>query len=199
MQGLPESPLGERDQAVLQVIEDEALTSFTFDGLRRKLEAHPETLSRILGRLEEQGVVEKSEDGYTVTDKVRDYGPLRRLNVTEPSVPLLHTLLPYDVGAMGVVSELKGRWFGTLRWLGYSTGDDGMILKWITEDGGTQVDAKFSDRELTIEAKLHGGRDLNDAVRAAHQLVGYIARLYTRLGRSAPIMHYKTFGPSVAS
>jgi hypothetical protein len=198
---LDRSPDGllQRDQVVLQAIEDEELSAFTFDGLRRKLEAHPETLSRILGRLEERGVVERTTDGYRVAEKFREHGPIRRLNAIEPSVPLLRTLLPYDVAALDVVSELKGKWFGTLRWLGYSAGDDGMVLKWITEDGGTQVDAKFSERELTIEARLRGGKDLSDAVRAAHQLVGYIARAYSRLGHDTPVMHYTTFRNHSAS
>jgi DNA-binding MarR family transcriptional regulator len=60
LQGLPESySLSERDIDVLSFIDEENLSRFTFDGLKRRMGLHPETLSRILGRLEEEGLVKK--------------------------------------------------------------------------------------------------------------------------------------------
>ena len=54
-QGLPSSyPLSERDTDVLSLIDEEDLTMFTFDGLKRRLGLHPETLSRILSLLEQE-------------------------------------------------------------------------------------------------------------------------------------------------
>jgi DNA-binding MarR family transcriptional regulator len=53
----------ERDLSVLRLIGDEELTGFTFDGLKRRLGAHSETLSRTLDRLESEGIVEKGEQG----------------------------------------------------------------------------------------------------------------------------------------
>jgi DNA-binding IclR family transcriptional regulator len=59
-QGLPPYySLSERDTDVLSLIDEEGLTLFTFDGLKRRLGLHPETLSRILSRLEEEGIVKK--------------------------------------------------------------------------------------------------------------------------------------------
>src|SRR5207247_10415595 len=68
---LPNSLRSERDGAVLNLIEEEELTGFTFDGLRRKMGTHPETLSRILGRVQEDGRAEAAADGYRVTEKAR--------------------------------------------------------------------------------------------------------------------------------
>src|SRR5436309_15188687 len=68
---LPNSLRSERDGAVLNLIEEEELTGFTFDGLRRKMGTHTETLSRIHGRLHEAGLVEAAADGYRVTAKAR--------------------------------------------------------------------------------------------------------------------------------
>jgi hypothetical protein len=93
---------------------------------------------------------------------------------------LLRTLLPDDNTASDVVKNLKGRWFGNLRWLGFSEGDDGLSLKWVTEDGGIQVEARFLSDELIVEGKLHDGKKLTDAIRASHQLMGYIARASAR-------------------
>jgi len=177
---LPNSLRSERDGAVLNFIEEEELTGFTFDGLRRKMGAHPETLSRILGRLQEDGIVEAAADGYRVTEKARGVMVMHPLGTAPSRIPLLSTLLPYDIGVREIVSELKGRWFGTLRWIGYSENEEGTTLKWVTENGSVQIDARFSNGELHVEAKTAAGNTLNDAVRAAHELIGHISRIYSR-------------------
>ena len=65
-----------------------------------------------------------------------------------------------------------------MRWLGYSEDEKGTIMKWITEDGSIQVDAIFSRGELTIEGRIKEGKDLTDAIKASHQLMGYISKVY---------------------
>src|SRR5712691_3845539 len=154
------SPRSERDGAVLNFIEEEELSGFTFDGWRRKMGTHPETLSRILGRLQEDGIVEAAADGYRVTEKARGVMVMHPLG-TASRIPLLSTLLPYDIGVREIVSELKGRWFGTLRWIGYSENEEGTTLKWVTENGNVQIDARFSNGELHVEAKTSAGNTLN--------------------------------------
>ena len=52
-------------------------------------------------------------------------------------------------------------------------------MKWVTDDGKVQLDARFTPGELTIEARLLQGRELAAAVRAAHQLLAHISRSYT--------------------
>lgn len=169
-----------RDMEVLRVIEEEKLASFTFEGLKRRINTHSETLSRILYRLEEQEILEKANEGYRVTEKGKGLLGVHPLNSEEPRLMLLRTLLPPEMDMHRVFLDLKGRWFGTLRWLGYSKKGHGFVLKWITDDGGIQVDATFSPNALTVEGKLLEGKDLADAIRASHQLVGYVARLYSR-------------------
>lgn len=172
--------VADRDMAVLRVIEEEALTSFTFEGLKRRIGAHPETLSRILGRLEDQRILEKANEGYRVTEKGRGLFSLHPLNATEPRLTLLRTLLPPNTDAGQILSDLRGKWFGALRWLGHSSTQEEITLKWITEDGGLQIDARFSFDSLTVEGQLLHDRDLADAIRASHQLVGYVAKVYSR-------------------
>lgn len=182
-QDIPEFSISERDTNVLQLIGKEDLTGFTFEGLKKRLGVHPETLSRILYRLKDQGVVEKVVEGYRVTSKAKEYLRLEPLNTAEPRVHLLQTLPLPDVPVQEVVSNLRGKWFRMLRWLGYSDNDEGITLKWITEDGGIQVEVNFSEIELNIEAKMLWEQDLNIALRASYQLIGYISKLYSRLGR----------------
>ena len=184
--------LSGRDNEIVSAIEEEGLTSFSFDGLRRMTGAHPETLSRILDRLEEAGIVVKSPEGYIVAERSKEVLTVHPLGTTNSRVPLLHTLLPYDVDVRNIVSDLKGKWFGTLRWIGYSVGDEGTTLKWVTNDGGVHIDAKFFGGQLDIEAKVRAGREVSDAVRASHQLMSHVSSLYSRSRGKRRILQMRT-------
>jgi DNA-binding transcriptional ArsR family regulator len=184
-QGLPAPyPLSERDTDVLSLIDEEDLTTFTFDGLKRRLGLHPETLSRILSRLEQEGMVKKTPEGYRVTPKVTKL-KLHPTRDETSSVSLLQTFLPSNMLTPKLISELKGRWFGILRWLGISENSEGVTLKWVTEDGGVQIAANISGTALNIEAKFLSGANLDLALKAAYQLMAHIGKLYSgsRLAR----------------
>jgi DNA-binding transcriptional ArsR family regulator len=189
-----DSSLSETDTNVLNFIGDEGLTRFTFDGLKRRLGVHPETLSRTLSRLEDQGVIEKQTDGYRVTSKARKLPNSQTLGTKESSVPLLQTLLPPEVPVKQIVSDLAGKWFGDLRWLGYAKNSEGITLKWITEDGGIQVDATLSDGALNIDAKMLSENNINTALMASYQLIGYISRIYSKFGRIQHVAYFAFFG-----
>jgi hypothetical protein len=170
----------ERDAEVLRFLGEEDLLGFTFEGLRRRLGTHSETLSRILHRLEDQMILEKTSEGYHVTHKGKEMIGVKPMasSPTQHRVAILRTLLPYGRGSSDVVvSGLKGRWFGPLRWLGYSEDERGTTMKWVTEDGAVQIDAIFSEGELTIEGNVREGKDLTDAIRASYQLVGHLSRV----------------------
>jgi hypothetical protein len=170
----------ERDAEVLRFLGEEDLLGFTFEGLRRRLGTHSETLSRILHRLEDQMILEKTPEGYHVTHKGKEMigvKPLASSSSNQHRVAILRTLLPYTRGSSEVISSLKGRWFGPLRWLGYSEDERGTTMKWVTGDGAVQIDAIFSEGELTIEGNVREGKDLTDAIRASYQLVGHLSRV----------------------
>ena len=192
---LEESNLTPRDTGVVQAIMEEGLTVFTFDGLKRLLGLHQEKLSRIIDRLEEEGVLEKVPEGYTVTRKGNAMIP-RPLNSAQLPIPIVQSLLPRDIDIENIVSSLKGRWFGKLRWLGYTKNDEGVVLKWIAEEEGFQLDAKFTDNYLSIDAKVGETGKASEAVKAAHLLLGHVSRSYNpprQRGRIAsPIVYYST-------
>jgi DNA-binding transcriptional ArsR family regulator len=179
-----EFPFSERDTNVLDVIEEENLASFAFEGLKRRLGIHPETLSRVLYRLEDQGIVEKGVEGYKVTSKAKELLKLHSFSTSAPTMHLLQTLLPPNISIQQVVSNLKGKWFGVLRWLGYSKNNESITLKWITEDGGTIIAANFQPGQLGINAKMLWEKNLNVALQASYQLMGYIAKLLPNVGHS---------------
>ncbi len=177
-QSLPaDYSLSERDVDVLTLIENEDLAVFTFDGLKRRTGLHPETLSRILVRLEQEGIVKKGPEGYRVTPKITEL-KLSQLRKEEPTTPLIQTFLPSDLMTQQLILSLKGKWFGLLRWLGISENGQGVTLKWITEDGGIQIAANIQGTALNIEAKFLTNHNLNLALKASYQLMANIGKLY---------------------
>jgi DNA-binding transcriptional ArsR family regulator len=180
---LPDFSLGERDIDVLAVLREEDLATFSFEGLKRRLGLHPETLSRILLRLEQEGFVEKKIDGYGVTSRINEFLRTNPNYNGDSRVTLLKTFLPSDIPVARLVSDLRGRWFGFLRWLGLSDDGGSVTLKWITEDGGIQVEAHISETALTIEAKFLQEKNMNTALKACYQLLNHISQLCSPLRR----------------
>jgi len=191
-----DSSISPRDGKVLEAIQHERFSVFTFHGLRRLLGIHQETLSRTLDRLEDKGFVEKVSDGYRMTEQGEHLS--HPVNMESPAVPLVQTLLPPDVNVDVLVSGLKGHWFGKLRWMGYSKNEDGTILKWITDEEGIQVDARFTDNFLTIEARLAEGMDPSHAINASYQLLSHISRLYNPVKRAKNIVTPVAYHPGLA-
>ena len=196
--GSPDFPeLSQRDAELVRAIEEAGLSVFTFDGIRRITGTHPETLSRTLGRLEEGGVVVRTPEGYSVTGRAKEKPGLRPVGDVSRAVPVLHTCLPYDASEGKIIAALKGRWFDNIRWVGMAADEDGVLMKWVTDDGTAIIDARFTSGQLDVEAKVARDSDLPKAVRAAHQLVGRISRLYSspRPGGRVALMQIGHFPP----
>ncbi|MGC2288244.1 MAG: hypothetical protein WA688_00095 [Thermoplasmata archaeon] len=106
-----------------------------FNGLRRKLRAHPESLARALRRLEREGLVERADGGYR---------PLSD-GTFEPGVAPhdLHSIarieLPRNLDEAAVFGRLAGRWFGSLRWVGIVEQPGRRLLAWARRDGYGEV------------------------------------------------------------
>jgi DNA-binding transcriptional ArsR family regulator len=168
--------LSERDADVLALIENEELAMFTFDGLKRRTGLHSETLSRVLSRLEQEGIIKKEPEGYTVTPKITSLKHSKPKS-EESTTPLVQTFLPSDLMTRQLIFALKGKWFGLLRWVGMSENSQGVTLKWITEDGGIQIAASIQGTALSIEAKFLTNNNLNVALKASYQLMAIIGKL----------------------
>ena len=167
------------DLNVLDAFDDSA-SNFAFQGLKRKLGIHQETLSRALRRLESDQLVEHTEDGYRLT--------LRGLAVTGKSpkggarsLRILETYLPSDIEASELISKLKYTWFSALRWFGYKETGEGAILTWLTEDGNTQIKAHFQGARLFIEIDSDDDEKLNVAITFAHELMNRIFKEYQQV------------------
>ena len=174
------SELEERDVAVIQIIHTEHLTYFTFEGLKRRLQIHPETLSRILSRLTEDEVLEKTDNGYSLTTRGKQLLKQQTQSAAPARVPVLQSFIPPELPVDKIASDLKGKWFGSLRWLGYSVSQGTVELKWITTDGEIVVSAVFSSGILQIYSKAVTKNDFSTTLSVAYQLMGYITKLISK-------------------
>jgi hypothetical protein len=122
-------------------------------------------------------LVERTDDGYRLTQQgsaiIND-----SIRESTKTSKILETYLPSDVSASDVVSRMKYSWFSTLRWLGYSEINDEALLTWVTEDGGTQVRARFQGNHLAIEVASPYKESSNIGIKSAHELAARIIREY---------------------
>ena len=171
--------LKQRDINLLNIIDEEDLNNFTFEGLKRRLKIHPEKLSRILSRLTNQEIIKKQNNGYTITTKAKKIMKSKPTDLDTQNTPLLQTFLPPNISIKDLVDNLRNKWFGQLRWLGCSSSNKKITLKWITTDCRNIISASFYQNMLQIYGKTVSDNDLNSALTASHQLMGHITKLIT--------------------
>src|ERR1700730_15185475 len=112
----------DNDLVILRAIgEDDDARELSFQGIKRKLGLHQETLSRALHRLQRDGFVERLEHAYKISSKglstiIQDKpGAQPKLAAIDPyAVSLLQAKLPADVKVSEIVEALSFRWFGNL-------------------------------------------------------------------------------------
>ncbi len=119
-------------------------TSYSFQGIRRKTQLHPQKATRAIKRLLEKGMIRhRSSPGYAVTEpgkktlsKVLKYLHPQMLfpdgNFTRAWASF-STNASFDLAR--VVKELKGKWRGDMRYVSYTNGDNFVIIDWIDETG----------------------------------------------------------------
>ena len=172
-----EYDLRSTDWHVLDAFDSQS--DFGFQGLKRKLGIHQETLSRALHRLEDDQLIEHTTDGYRLTPQ--GSAIIKRPNSTSRTHGILDTYLPSDISISDLISRLKYSWFGTLRWLGYAETKEETTLNWVTEDGVSKVIARFKGKRLAIEIE-HSEYVLSDsAIKFAHELLARITKEYTHM------------------
>jgi len=173
--GLDEFDLDEREVEVLKLLSTDQNAFFSFQGLRRRLGLHQETLTRTLKRLEEAHAIEHSPDGY----KLRGQGNAYSFSVPVNQAvqrPVIEAYLPSQVDVTILFQKLRGRWFSNFRWLGYSHDGNMLSMSWISEDGRMQLQARISSGKITIGADA-SNQNQSEQVAAAYQLFDHITRV----------------------
>ena len=166
------------DEKVLETLGEDR-SRYTFKGLVRKLGIHQETLSRSLHRLDELGLVEKSDLGYKLSRK----GELISGNRISPAkiayTPLMQTYIPSNIDVGSIVSSLAGKWFKNLRWLGMIEGEMGQLLQWVNEHNSFQVNLRIVGNYIIIETNAGSDKDKVDAMVSAYKIFEYVSKLYS--------------------
>ncbi|HLY77685.1 MAG TPA: hypothetical protein VKT21_07355 [Thermoplasmata archaeon] len=127
-------PPGSLDDRILSTL-DGLHGRMAFNGLRRKLGAHPESLVRALRRLEREGLVERADGGYRSLSTGAAGHDLEPTDLR----PIARIELPRELDEGTIFGRLAGRWFGSLRWVGIVEQPGRRLLAWARRDGYGQV------------------------------------------------------------
>ncbi|MCI4339105.1 MAG: hypothetical protein L3J68_02070 [Thermoplasmata archaeon] len=141
-----------------------------FNGLRRVLHAHPESLSRALHRLEREGLVERNEGGYRALPQEPRMDPA----VVSRLHPIAHVQVPLGTSPETVLGRLAGHWFGSLRWVGVIDRPSQRLLAWARRDGSGYVLLGIRGGNLRVYVpEPRASEDLEEAEDAAYELLAH--------------------------
>lgn len=172
------------DNKILSAL-NEAGSNYSFKGLMRKLGLHQQSLSRALHRLEEMGLVDKSQLGYRLSktgesavskfDKLRPKG--------REYMQLLQTYIPLNVRASEIVRQLVGKWFKNLRWLGMIESGTGYTLQWSSDDGSFQINLRLIADYVVIETNASTEKEKMEAMVGSYAIYEQITKaMQSKLG-----------------
>ena len=178
------------DKKVLSVLnQDRDLndSQYTFNGLVRKLGIHQQSLARSLHRLENAGLVQKTDYGYKLAKNLDSILVKKsRIDLENLSKRISHQYtqfeqiiqlyIPSHVKVEDVVNKLLGKWFGTLRWIGIVEGDGGYVLQWASSDK-YYVNLKLVSRYAVVESDAQGTVLKSEATINAHRILEQITKL----------------------
>jgi DNA-binding Lrp family transcriptional regulator len=182
---LLELPSG-HDLEVLEALEGsfDNAGAISFQGIRRKLGLHQETLSRVLRRLERDGLVEKLKHDYVISKKGSQILGKRNIKTSQTNreivfpIPILRTILPTDASELELEEALSHKWFGSLRWFGSSHKEEGTVLSWTTEDGKLRLSARISNGYFAVESQATTKESLETAIRAAYEIFDHVSKVF---------------------
>ncbi|MGI0052978.1 MAG: helix-turn-helix transcriptional regulator [Thermoplasmata archaeon] len=115
--------------------------AIAFNGLRRSLNVHPESLTRALRRLERYGLVAKEPSGYRLAGDSPDRIPGRPQPPDHPPrwTGVAEVQLAPGFEGPQILGLLAGRWAGKLRWVGVLERPGEPLLVWSRTDGPGHV------------------------------------------------------------
>ena len=180
-----EPALSDHDREILALLGKENAIEVSFQGLRRLLDIHHESLIRALRRLQAEGLISGTQEGYRLSTHGASVARAVGDPIDSPPVPVLRTVLPGAHESRRAADTLRQRWFGPLRWYGMVEDAAGQTLTWTTEDGGIRLDARFEGILLSIDGRLRDSNRLPEAIAAGHRILSEVTRAYTDTGASA--------------
>lgn len=151
-----------------------------FNGLRRALSAHPESLSRALRRLERGGTVLHDERGYTLVEGSPE------MPTSEPPVwrSVAQVEVPLGVSREALLGQFAGKWMGRLRWVGGYDHPTEPLLIWSVEGTPGHVVLAIDGRTLRVGVEEPTPGSSEALVAAARELFTYGLSRIVRLDRA---------------
>jgi hypothetical protein len=155
----------------------------------RKLGIHQESLSRSLHRLDELGLVEKSELGYKLSMKGELLSRNRTSDAKIAYTPLMQSYIPSNIDVSSIVGSLVGKWFKNLRWLGMIEGEMGHSLQWSNENNSFQVNLRIVGNYVIIETNAGSDKEKVEAMVSAYKIFEYVSKLYSNQYGNVSMFH----------
>lgn len=151
----------------------------SFAGLRRTLEIHQESLTRALKRLERSGSVERTVNGYRLSEQFLPHpngeweGTRFPREGDKPMVDL-RLLTPGDKS--GILGSLAGRWFGEFRWVGSYEDGRRTTLLWVSSAGNGFLGLVLEGNRMSVYHQPVSGMPVQDQPPAAYELIEHVMR-----------------------
>lgn len=172
------------DNKILSLLNRDAGSNYySFRGLMRKLNLHQQSLARSLNRLQDLGLIEKSDTGYKLTKDgilVLSKGNAKSSHKTKNGkefIQLLQTYIPVNVKSRDLIHALIGKWFNNLRWTGLIESELGCMLQWISDDGSFQVNLRIVCDYIVIETNAISYREKIEAMIGSYRIFEHIAKI----------------------
>lgn len=190
------------DTRILSLLGEEEGSNYSFKGMMRKLHIHQQSLTRALHRLEEMGLVERSQAGYrlskvggTAATVAAAAAALTAGGSIVAAVPkgreymqLLQTYIPVDIRPAEIVRALVGKWFRNLRWVGLIESGTGFTLQWASDDDDSspfQINLRMVSDYVVIETNAASEKEKLQAMVGSYAIYEQITKiLQDRLGAS---------------
>ena len=173
------------DSKILTLLNQEAGSNYySFTGLMRKLNLHQQSLVRALNRLQDLGLVDRSNKGYTLTkngiltlSKNSVMGSVDKTRRGKEYIQLLQTYIPIKIKAKEIIHSLIGKWFNNLRWAGLIENETEYMLQWISDDNSFQINLRIISGYIVIETNAISDKEKIEAMIGSYRIFEQIMRI----------------------
>lgn len=181
-----EDELHNNDKKILSLLINEDSSRFSFTGMKRKLNVHQQSLARALARLEELGLVEKSDAGYGL-NKNADTSSSKIVKKPSPifskssiNFQLLHASIPVQIEVEDILIGLHGKWFDKYRFVELKKTNNGYALKWVNEATSFELTLLIIGNYCVIETNAISGKSRLEAMFGASRIIKEITTILQR-------------------
>jgi predicted transcriptional regulator len=172
------------DSKILSLLNQEVGSNYySFTGLMRKLNLHQQSLTRALNRLQDLGLIDRSNMGYKLTKNgismlsKSSVGPIDKIIKPKEYIQLLQTYIPINVNARDIACSLIGKWFNNLRWTGLIENEMEYMLQWISEDNSFQINLRILTDYIVIETNAISDKEKVEAMVGSCRIFEQIIRI----------------------